>query len=72
MATLEQLKTHISKAKEKTDAAEKKAGDNKYDSELRKTRKKFKRLSRKVSKIVYMEKKKEEKKKKKKGGEGGE
>lgn len=69
MATLEQLKTHISSAKEKTAAAEKKAGSNKYDADLRAARKKEKRLSRKASKIVYVEKMKEEKKKKKKGGE---
>ncbi len=68
MATLEQLKTHISTAKEKTAEAKKKAGENKYDSNLRGTRKKVKRLARKAAKIVYMEKMKEEKKKKKKGG----
>ncbi len=69
MATLEQLKTHVSNAKEKTVEAKKKAGDNKYDSEFRAARKKEKRLSRKVSAIGYVEKMKEEKKKKKKGGE---
>ena len=69
MATLEQLKTHVSNAKEKTAAAKKKAGDNKYDADLRTARKKEKRLSRKVSTIDYIEKMKEEKKKKKKGGE---
>ncbi|MCA9484975.1 MAG: hypothetical protein KC553_14685 [Nitrospina sp.] len=68
MATLEQLKTHIAGAKEKAVAAKEKAGNHKYDTALRSARKKVKRLSRKASKIVYMEKMKEEKKKKKKGG----
>ncbi len=72
MATLEQLKGHIDKAKSKVDEAVKSAGDNKYDANVRKTKKKFKRLSRKAGKIVYMEKMKAEKSKKKKegGGEG--
>ena len=69
MATLEQLKTHISKTKTQLDEARKKAGDAKYDPEVRKAQKKYKRLTRKAGKIVYMEKKKEEKAKKKKGGE---
>ncbi len=69
MATLEQLKTHISTSKTKLEEAQKKAGDAKYDSDVRKIKKKYKRLTRKVGKIVYMEKKKEEKGKKKKGGE---
>ena len=68
MATMEQLKTHISKTKTKVDEAQKKAGDAKYDPEVRKIQKKYKRLTRKAGKIVYMEKKKEEKAKKKKGG----
>ncbi|MDH5761645.1 MAG: hypothetical protein OEZ51_01575 [Nitrospinota bacterium] len=68
MATLEQLKTHISNTKSKLDGAQKKAGDAKYDPDVRKIQKKYKRLTRKVGKIVYMEKKKEEKAKKKKGG----
>lgn len=70
MATLEQLKTHISTTKTKLDEARKKAGDAKYDPETRKIQKKYKRLTRKAGKIVYMEKKKEEKAKKKKT-EGG-
>jgi len=40
-----------------------------HDPEDRKIKKKYKRLTRKAGKIVYMEKKKEEKGKKKKGGE---
>ena len=68
MVTLEQLKVHISKAREKTAEAEKQAGDNKYHPELRQARKKLKRLTRKAAKILYMEKKKAEKQQKKKGG----
>ena len=71
MATMEQLKTHISNTKTKLDKAQEKAGDAKYDPDVRKIQKRYKRLTRKVGKIVYMEKKKEEKAKKKKtsGGE---
>ncbi|TDJ51124.1 MAG: hypothetical protein E2O42_08470 [Nitrospina sp.] len=69
MATLEQLKTHISTTQTKLEEAQKKAGDAKYDLDVRKIRKKYKRLTRKAGKIVYMEKKKNEKGKKKKGGE---
>ena len=68
MATMEQLKTHISTTKTKLDEVQKKAGDAKYDPDVRKVQKKYKRLTRKVGKIVYMEKKKEEKAKKKKSG----
>ncbi len=69
MATLEQLKTHISTTQTKLEEAQKKAGDAKYDPDVRQIKKKYKRLTRKVGKIVYMEKKKKEKGKKKKGGE---
>ncbi|MCH6578841.1 MAG: hypothetical protein IH802_00555 [Nitrospinae bacterium] len=69
MATLEQLKTHISTTQTKLEEAQKKAGGAKYDFDVRKIKKKYKRLTRKVGKIVYMEKKKKEKGKKKKGGE---
>ena len=69
MATLEQLKTHISTTQNKLEEAQKKAGEAKYDLDVRKIKKKYKRLTRKVGKIVYMEKKKKEKGKKKKGGE---
>ena len=68
MATMEQLKTHISTTKTKLDEIQKKAGDAKYNADVRKIQKKYKRLTRKAGKIVYMEKKKEEKRKKKKGG----
>ncbi len=69
MATLEQLKTHISTTQTKLEEAQKKAGGAKYDLDVRQIKKKYKRLTRKAGKIVYMEKKKEEKGKKKKGGE---
>ncbi len=69
MVTLEQLKTHISTIKPKLEEAQKKAGDAKYDPDVRQIKKKYKRLTRKAGKIVYMEKKKKEKGKKKKGGE---
>lgn len=69
MATLEQLKTHISTTQTKLEEAQKKAGEAKYDLDVRKIKKKYKRLTRKAGKIVYMEKKKNEKGKKKKGGE---
>ncbi len=69
MATLEQLKTHIATTKTRLEEAQKKAGGAKDDPEVRTIHKKYKRLTRKAGKIVYMEKKKEEKGKKKKGGE---
>ena len=69
MATLEQLKTHISTTQTKLEEAQKKAGGAKYDPDVRKIKKKYKRLTRKAGKIVYTEKKKKEKGKKKKGGE---
>ncbi len=68
MATLDQLKTHISTTKSKLEEVLKKAGDTKYDTDVRKVQKKFKRLTRKAGKIVYMDKKKEEKAKRKKTG----
>ena len=69
MATKEKLQEHVKTARSKVDEARKKAGNDKYNSDLRAARKKLKRLARKVGKIAYMEKKKEEKSKKKKGGE---
>ena len=72
MATAEKLKTHLSKAKEQLTELNKKAGSEKHNPEVRKKKKKTKRLARKISKISYMEKKLAEKsaKKKKAGGEG--
>ena len=69
MATMEKLKEHIKKAGTQVEEAKKKAGGNAQDTNLRAARKKYKRLTRKVGKIVYMEKKKAEKAEKKKGGE---
>ncbi len=69
MATLEQLKTHISTTQTKLEEAQKKAGDAKYDPDVRQIKKKYKRLTRKVGKIVYMEKTKKAQGKKKKGVE---
>ncbi len=70
MATVEKLKTHISKAKQDLAEIVKKAENPKLSLEVRKKKKKVKRLSRKVSKIAYMEKKLAEKgTKKKKAGE---
>ncbi len=66
MATLEKLKEHIKKSGEKLAEVKNNAGENKYDSEVRKIRKHYKRLTRKVGKIEYMEKKKQEKAQKKK------
>ena len=66
MATLDQLKTHIEKAKTELSDAIKKAEDKKNDLTSRQKRKKVKRLERKVAKITATEKMAEEKKKPKK------
>ena len=66
MATLDQLKTHIEKAKIEFSDAVKKAEDKKNDLTARQKRKKVKRLERKVAKINATEKMAEEKKKPKK------
>ena len=66
MATLDQLKTHIKKAKTEFSDAIKKAEDKKNDLTSRQKRKKVKRLERKVAKITATEKMAEEKKKPKK------
>ena len=66
MATLDQLKTHIAKAKTEFSDAIKKAEDKKNDLTSRQKRKKVKRLERKVAKITATEKMAEEKKKPKK------
>jgi len=66
MATLDQLKTHIKKAKIEFSDAVKKAEDPKNDLVSRQKRKKVKRLERKVAKISAIEKMAEEKKKPKK------
>ena len=66
MATLDQLKTHIEKAKTEFSDAVKKAEDPKNDLVSRQKKKKVKRLERKVAKISATEKMAEEKKKPKK------
>jgi len=66
MATLDQLKTHIEKAKTELSDAIKKSEDKKNDLTSRQKRKKVKRLERKVAKITATEKMAEEKKKPKK------
>jgi hypothetical protein len=66
MATMDQLKTHITKAKKEFSDAIKNAADKKNDLVSRKKRKKVKRLERKVAKISATAKMAEEKKKPKK------
>ena len=66
MATLDQLKTHIEKAKIEFSDAIEKATDKKNGLVFRQKRKKVKRLERKVAKITATEKMAEEKKKPKK------
>ena len=66
MATMDQLKTHIEKAKIEFSDAIEKATDKKNDLVSRQKRKKVKRLERKVAKITATEKMAEEKKKPKK------
>ena len=66
MATMDQLKTYIEKAKTEFSDAIKKAEDKKNDLTSRQKRKKVKRLERKVAKITATEKMAEEKKKPKK------
>ncbi|MFQ5449394.1 MAG: hypothetical protein ACE5E9_02130 [Nitrospinaceae bacterium] len=66
MATLEQLKKHIAKSKNDLTENIKKAEDPGKCVEVRKIKKRVKRLTRKVAKIAYFEKKAEERKKSKK------
>ena len=66
MATMDQLRTHIEKAKIEFSDAIEKATDKKNDLVSRQKRKKVKRLERKVAKITATEKMAEEKKKPKK------
>ena len=66
MATLDQLKIHIKKAKTEFSETAKKSEDPKNDLAARQKLKKVKRLKRKVAKINATEKMKEEKKKPKK------
>ena len=66
MATLDQLKIHIEKAKTKFSETVKKAEDPRNDLAARQKLKKVKRLERKVAKMTATEKMAEEKKKPKK------
>ena len=66
MATVDQLKAHIEKAKTEYSDAIKKVENPKNDLTSRKKQKKVKRLGRKVAKINAKEKMAEEKKKPKK------
>jgi hypothetical protein len=66
MATMDQLKTHIAKAKTELSDSIKNTEDKKNDLVSRQKRKKVKRLERKVAKITATEKMAEEKKKPKK------
>ena len=66
MATLDQLKIHIEKAKAEFSEIAKKAEDTKNELDVRRKLKKVKRLKRKVAKITATEKMIEEKKKPKK------
>ena len=66
MATLDQLKTHIEKAKTEFSETTKKAENQKNDVLARQKLKKVKRLERKVAKITATAKMAEDKKKPKK------
>ena len=66
MATMDQLKTHIAKAKTELSDSIKNTEDKKNDLVSRQKRKKVERLERKVAKITATEKMAEEKKKPKK------
>ena len=69
MATAAKLKEHIAKAKKELDEESKKAEDQKNNPAVRKKKKKFKRLTRKIASIAYNEKMAADKMKKKKGGD---
>ena len=56
MATLEKLKEHITKSRTKLAEGVKKSDDPSKRLEVRKLKKKVKRLSRKAGKIVFFEK----------------
>ena len=66
MATMDQLKAHLAKAKTEFSDSIKNTEDKKNDLVSRQKRKKVKRLERKVAKITATEKMAEEKKKPKK------
>ncbi len=66
MATIEKLKDHVKKSRSALDEGLKKAEDAKKSPEVRALKKKVKRLTRKVSKLVKYEKDAELRKKPKK------
>ena len=74
MATLDQLKIHIEKAKAEFSESAKKAEDSKSYLVVRRKLKKVKRLERKVAKItateIMIEEKKKPKKERKSSAEG--
>lgn len=72
VTTVEKLKQHIDKAKKNLRETLKASENPRTSHDVRKKKKKVKRLTRKAAKTVYMEKKLAEKsaKKKKAGGEG--
>ena len=69
MANAAKLKEHIEKTKTELAEESKKASDPKNNLDVRKKKKKFKRLSRKVASIAYNEKMATDKMKKKEGVE---
>ncbi len=66
MVTLDKLQEHITKSKTKVTEAAKKAAGQATDPELRKEKKKFRRLTRKAGKMAYAAKMAEARKKPKK------
>lgn len=69
MADAAKLKKHIEKAKSELADEIKKADNPKDSADVKKRKKKVKRLSRKVAGITYNEKMAADKMKKKKGGD---
>ena len=65
MATAAKLKEHVTKAKNELDEESKKTESPRDNLDVRKKKKKFKRLSRKVASISYNEKMAKDKMKKK-------
>ncbi len=66
MATVEQLKKHIEKSKSALEEGLKKAEDAKNSPEVRALKKKYKRLTRKSSRLIKFDKDMELRKKPKK------
>ncbi|UCD10350.1 MAG: hypothetical protein JSU88_06485 [Nitrospinaceae bacterium] len=66
MVTLEKLQEHIAKSKSQLAEEIKKAGDATNNLDVRRKKKKVRRLTRKAGKMIYTAQKAEEKKKSKK------